>query len=520
MLRHTSLGLILLAFAWNAPRADAQKPIPPIVVDEEKDGLPGATVGPSRKDLEELVRAIGRDPVSRELVDRIDVLFRPRWGGRENKFEDARRWSQDPVYLAKIDAAARGLTGKPADTRVVLVHATPGGVIDEAMLRTHVKMDRDLEDGPRKTIRGRIVDDDSGRPIQGAVVMSQGGMLVRTDEAGKYILKTRPVYQEVPFYIMVEAPGFALTRAGFNWKAMPDVEVQDFRLPRAKPFGGRVVDARGKPIAGARLELMLLPSAVDLDGTMDRLRLSIPVTLRARTDKDGAYAFRNIPPDAGPKNLAYRLSVAHPKFLARTKTYAQNELLGDGWEITLEPGSTVRGVVVDDSGKPVAGAEVTAPLDEQQGIMSAPTTDAQGRFRLDNLPAGAAHLLIRSPTHLPTKVYCKAELGEPAELKITVVEGLYFEGKTVDDDGKPVAHLSVGYIVPLDAKEQAIIGSLAGYPTTSSRPDGTFRLGPVAKGRYRIRAIGKSSEGQLRGGTEADAGAKDVVIKVGVGKVF
>ena len=528
MSPRTSTALIFAIVASIAPEATARqastRSMAAIVVDEEKDGLPGTSNAPARKEIEALIRAIGREPVSDELVDRIDGLFRPRWA-RNKVFEDARRKATDPAYVAKLDLLAREVSEKPADTRALIHFASLYNIDNGLAIRAAMKTEQDREKEPRKTIKGQILDDDSGRPIQGAVVSTEDGVIGRTNAKGVYTLKVRSPGNPTTFSITIEAPGFALTRTAFDWKEMAEPEVQDYRLPRATPFGGRIVDPQGKPIAGAEVELFLQPMAVCRDGTMAKHRRFVGSQLHVRTGADGMFAFRNVPPDTGPQQLAYWFDVRHPKYQGRRKQYAQNEFLGDGWEVSLEPGATIRGVVVDEAGRPVEGASVTVQGIPEINFSPPVATDAKGQFRFDNLPPLTLPIQVEPLAHVHKMTEGTAERGEPAEIKITVENGEFFEGKVVDLDDKPLAGVYVGYMIPIDPKGE---GPQPGRPNvnvgsrmSTSREDGTFRVGPVAKGRYRIRAIRQNGpDGNTNGHAEADSGAKDVVIKVGAGQEF
>ena len=526
MSRRTSIALLLVSLGSIPPDANAHRSAAisdsPIVVDEEKDGLPGKSNAPSRKEIEALIRAIGRDPVTDELVDRIDGLFRPRWSGHR-RFEEVRREATDPTYVAKLDALAREVFKKPADARSLIQFAKnydfdDGGSAIRAVWKAEEAADKE----PRKTIQGQIVDDDSGRPIQGAVVSTANGTIARTDAKGNYTLKAASPGQQTRLALTIEAPGFALTTTVLDWKEMEEPEVQDLRLPRATPFGGRVVDAKGKPIADVEVELYLQPTAVCRDGTMAKRGFFTSSQVRVRAGADGLYAFRNVPPDTGPQQLAYWLDARHPKYQTRRKQYAQNEFLGEGWEITLEPGCTLRGVVVDKAGKPVEGASVTVQGLPDNIYTQPMTTDAKGRFRFDCLPPMTLPIHVHSKEHVAKVAEGTAERGEPAETKITVEDGEFFEGKVVDLDDKPLAGVHVGYLVPIveeGAPPRAVDNT--GNRVAMSREDGTFRLGPVVKGRYRIRAIhNNGNNGNTNGHVEANTGAKDVVLKVGVGQEF
>ncbi len=526
--RVLSLGydLIFTAFAVLSlippTSAPGQGPPKPPAVTEENDGLPSDLVGPSRKELITLIRAIGRDPVSDELVDRVEAIFRPRWATLGN-FETVKKNLADPAFVAKVDAASKEVAKAPADTWTLIHRASKHYAgEDEPAIQEALRQEIAWVSGEKKAIKGRILDDETGKPIVGAVLTTAGRFLARTDEKGDYALKVaKPVGGNLTnFAITVEAPGYALTQTGLGWEEMPEAQTLDFRVPPSVVFGGRVVDSESKPVAGVDLVLYVRIDPISRDGTMMRLGLGGAVQFRARTDAGGNYAFRNVPPDFGPRQAAYNLSVSHPKYQPRRKIYNQNELLGPGWEITLEDGFTVRGRLVDDEGKAVPNASLMAMSQPVTGSYPAATTDADGRFSFDSLPQGPVQILVRPVGFVYKRVEAQAEKGDPAETTITVEKGEYFEGKVVDAEDKPVVGATVGYLQPVNDEgviQQNNVANL-GSPNTRTAKDGTFKLGPVAKGKYRIMAIrNQPNVGQTNGAVHADSGAKDVVIKMGMG---
>ena len=518
-LRPTLLALMLATSAASPPAAHAQKaakPAAPALVDQDKDGLPGASVGPSRAEIEDLIRAIGRDPVSPELVDRIDSVFRPRWAS-PRKFEDLRATLADKTFLANMDILYNEVNKKPgrAGTRALVYRAisiSAAPSIDD--LREQFRDDADREAGRWKTLKGRVLGDEvGGKPIAGAVVTSVSGALARTDAKGEFTLKTRPAKTPFPLTITVEAPGRALTQYGFKWDDMPDVQTEVYRIPPAVAFGGKVLDPQGKPIAGADLDLWIAQDAVCRDGSLAKLNFATAIIMKARTDAEGRYAFRNVPPELEGRQAASSLTVTHPGFEGRSKQYAQNEWLGPGWEITLEPGCVLTGIVVDDDGKPVAEASIRATFNSG-GISTFPaaTTDAEGRFRFENLPAATINLMVRPREHLMANQAATTKRGEIVEVKIKTSPGEYLVGKVVDPDGRGVAGATVGWLQRLGEKENARPQPQAPSKSATTNEDGTFRLGPVLKGRYKVTGLVESPRATAT--VEAEAGGEPVVIEL------
>ena len=511
------LALAISAASSLALAQKAEIPAGLALVDDDKDGLPGASVGPSRKDIEDLIREIGRDPVSPELVDRIDSVFRPRWASHR-KFAEARVRVADKAFLANMDMLYKEVNEKPgkADTRAVVYRAInipfPPS-IDE--LREQFRDDADREVAPWKTLKGRVLGDEiGGKPIAGAIVSSISGTLARTDAKGEFTLKMRAPKAPFPQTITVEAPGRALTQYGYKWDDLPEVQTEVFRIPPSVTFGGRVLDPKGNPIACAELELTIAAEAVCRDGFWARNNIVTVWIFRARTDAEGRYAFRNLPPELEGRQAAGNFTVSHPKFLGRTKQYARNEWLGPGWDVTLEPGCVLTGTVVDDDGKPVAEAVVQAAFNSDGfvGANKPETTDAEGRFRFAGLPKTFVNLTVFPKELIATPESVVTKPDEVVEVKIKVQKGEYITGKVVGADGKPAANIVISNTTVVDDLGRPQQLAPLRNRSVRSNDDGTFRLGPFRKGRYRFVVI--STMPRLRKTVEVDAGGEPVVIEL------
>jgi hypothetical protein len=216
------------------------------------------------------------------------------------------------------------------------------------------------------------------------------------------------------------------------------------------PASGRVLDAEGNPVAGARVNLALSTSSGD--------------SLRAETDADGRFRFGYVPapkpPDAAPPTLWKNLlpvTVERPGFATTIGTVR----IGHGApeaEIRLAEARPIGLRVVDPEGRPIAGALVT--LDELQagdrGLTESSwidRTDAEGRvvwpdgpasgvveFRVDREPylsvlrrsatAGSeeAEIVLRLPPRVSLRVL-DASTGEPVD-RFDVTPGISVTGSS------------------------------------------------------------------------------------------
>jgi beta-lactamase regulating signal transducer with metallopeptidase domain/protocatechuate 3,4-dioxygenase beta subunit len=112
-------------------------------------------------------------------------------------------------------------------------------------------------------------------------------------------------------------------------------------------------------------------------------------------------------------------------------------------ELRFETGTSIGGIIHDEAGHPVPGVKVDvhAPATEYEGgnyvfTLGSPTTDAQGRWRLDVAPKNLAGVWGRTshPHFRSSDVTASRNLDS-----ITMVKkGLSVTGRVVDGSGKPV----------------------------------------------------------------------------------
>lgn len=243
---------------------------------------------------------------------------------------------------------------------------------------------------------------------------------------------------------------------------------------------GMVVDTAGKPIAGAVVE-----SYENVNGDMKSLS-------RLTTGSDGAFRFESA-------SGAVSLLCVKPGLAPSWAQY--RELISDrtNEHLTLAAPAPVEGLVTDETGKPVANAEVwvsTGCLERRQGTTTyadyvtgkraqelfTTRTAADGRFRFDNFPAHAsADLEMKAPglylrslerTYIgPDTMRCVA--GEH-DVRLVVEHGGAIEGKVIaDDTGQPLPGATLQFRSDRPT-------STAPARTTQTDSQGKFSLGELA----------------------------------------
>ena len=216
----------------------------------------------------------------------------------------------------------------------------------------------------------------------------------------------------------------------------------EFTLEPGCVLRGRVVDAAGKPIAGAR---------VGEGWVMDKF---------VKTDADGRYEMRGYgAPGYG------EVRVTAPGHGPQRRLVKKNEA-GVTEDITLEAGCEVMGRVLDARGRPAAGVYVAAVGGGFSGQDThdwcSDRTDADGRYRLRGLRSSVAHSVI---VHAEGAAALVGDLPPdglgPTPLHLPDVAlrtARYVSGTVVDADGRPLAHVAVS-LRGCNADRASLLGS-------------------------------------------------------------
>ena len=218
-------------------------------------------------------------------------------------------------------------------------------------------------------------------------------------------------------------------------------------LAEQSVFSGRVVDTDGEPMQDVKVVAWNYSLA---DGP-----LGTEVRWETTSASDGAFTLRGLGPGA---NCVVFLKEG---LLARSRKgdgdvgyllFTRSGGVKEGVEICMERPEFVSGTVVDESGDPVAGAEVSATV-------YVSTTAANGSFKFPVSVADSA--AVTAPEYRRCPGGYQPDAAEP--WTITLTKGLVVSGRVLDAaTGKPV--------------EEARLFCYGTYAETTSGPDGRYRL--------------------------------------------
>jgi protocatechuate 3,4-dioxygenase beta subunit len=258
---------------------------------------------------------------------------------------------------------------------------------------------------------------------------------------------------------------------------------------------GTVTDAAGSPLAGATVAYWRYDE--DLSPG-NQLKLDGQIT----TDTNGAFEF--------PVTGAFGFVLAQKPGLAPAWKQLSSRMPEGDLKLALTPPTVLAGTVEDETGKPVANAEVFVSMavsktstDAMQAFSPiggkpvrdyfAVRSDVAGHFRIENFPTNASAVLAVNASekvlsHSQSESAGADSLpwrGGQTDIRLVVEPAGSVEGKIVMTDSNqplPVAQLT------LQSDDQNFFSANDREPAQSA-PDGTFHIGGVAAGAYYIHAV-------------------------------
>jgi beta-lactamase regulating signal transducer with metallopeptidase domain len=235
-----------------------------------------------------------------------------------------------------------------------------------------------------------------------------------------------------------------------------------------------VVDTEGKPIDEANITVR----GIDASG---------PV--RYQTDVDGN-ATVELP---GHDMASLQLLVSTDRHVTEGASWwseVTKVKVPAEYTFTLEKGTMLGGVVRDEAGRPITGAEVTVKgqrsfpdIPRWRSINDAVKTDVEGKWRSRRVPRDLKSfrftIEVDHPDFMSLKLFEREEYPveelREGSAEAIMREGIVVEGIVADPSGKPVSGALVGRFV--DAYE-------SDYPRTTTDEKGRYRLAPCEPGKY------------------------------------
>jgi hypothetical protein len=278
---------------------------------------------------------------------------------------------------------------------------------------------------PTGAVTGLVVDL-QGRPVVGAEVWGLAYQKkyapTRSGSDGRFRLAG--LKPDKPVTVWADAPGLARERRE-DVHVFPgrDRDIGRLTLLPGTRIRGRAVDARGKPVAGARVQLELF-----------RHQLGHTITAQGtewtfQADGDGRLATAPLP--AGDAHFYLGAPGKVRTFVLR-KAEPGTPVVDMG-DVLLPDEMPVSGVIVDNEGRPAPGVEIIPDYDYENAARS----DKDGRFVVHGVGKDVKQLRLDCNDYFsPTPFDVKP--GQ-AGLKLAVIRAYEIHGTAVDaETGRPV----------------------------------------------------------------------------------
>ena len=249
--------------------------------------------------------------------------------------------------------------------------------------------------------------------------------------------------------------------------------------PGFRPMRIHVLDSDRKPIVDAGITL--------------RAMTSLPYgPVRYRTNAEGIGAIE-LP--------------EHDSLDLQLLIYAQGRVtVGAHWKggsipaefsVTMEPGTTFGGIIRNEQGQPIAGADVTVNGRKQSrdgvlwwSINETSRTDTEGKWHCGRVPADLkgfdVSIKVRHPDYAiaPNVDLKTLSLDELRSQNAVMVmhEGIVVEGTVTDPQGKPLPGAAVGLFAERSGGD---------FPRTKTDQDGHYHFAMAEPGEYNLAAAAK-----------------------------
>jgi hypothetical protein len=358
-----------------------------------------------------------------------------------------------------------------------------------------------------RELRGRVLDDVTGLPISNAVVSDSWVQkrCVRTDAEGRFSISG--LHDEIISMLHVHAEGYASWSQNIGGTL---AEERVVRLTRGGEVIGRLVDATGHPVLDAYLAVNAeIPHAPGHSGS-DWLRAPVSGDGRFRAESlraDCVYYLMARAPDLGAR--VYRL----PRALAA------GERLDVG-DVVLRTAGGIEGSVVDELGRPCAGAslQVDGTNEDSDAWVRAHVAkqppfhfysrsaraDAVGKYRISGL-AGGRYEITASLSGLESSAVVMVSVDDGAileDVQLVLTRGLSLHGSVRRSDNQPLTR---------EQREQLWLHVRCGENQprlTMLAADGTFAIEGLA-GSLSVTAWRAPADWSLTPRT-VDAGTRDL----------
>ena len=320
------------------------------------------------------------------------------------------------------------------------------------------------------TVRGRVFAPDGVTPMAGMGVQLASGftnpLAALTNAAGEYVFTDVPVgtysvTTRIKGRGMGAAQGLIPTA---DAESITDIVFADTEREQLGALVGRAFLADGRtPAAGFRVYFGHMIAANPASRTPAGVRAIEQMT----ADDNGSFSFSDLP--VGEFDVVAYDPATQQLGSAKAVVLAN---VTNAVVVVLQAFGSIEGLVLDAQGRPKAGALVA-------GGLELVTTDANGFFHVDNIPAGHRTLDAGDPvTRRRGSAMVDVLPGQTVPIVIKLEARATIAGRVFDAAGNPVGNVSVR--IPQDE----------GYIFVFADANGFYKFPDMELGDYLIEAPG------------------------------
>ena len=306
--------------------------------------------------------------------------------------------------------------------------------------------------------------------------------LLVSDERGVFSIAETPAADNLMLLVAVETPDErTIQSVVVEPDAVTDLGV--LWLGKGGLLEGKVTDVEGQPIANATVSVhqgfgSVLDAFSQLQDMFKKLDQPPESDFEAATTADGNYVIADVPP--GSIVVIARAKGLEP---AVVQTFKGSQDKPDRVDITMSPGFTVRGTVVDTEGRGIGDARIVTI--QQRSMVTGflartfATTNGLGQFELVVPPGGTDNVGFMVAAHgYPSSLF---ELKSPSQpQRFMLVGGAEMTLRVIQDaSGKPLANADIMSFVGESEQMQGDPNTLI-TAVTDERGEATFFARPGA----------------------------------------
>jgi protocatechuate 3,4-dioxygenase beta subunit len=305
------------------------------------------------------------------------------------------------------------------------------------------------------TITGHVIDDATHAPVTDfQVTTMHSGIMsnplpVQSSDGSFSVRNVAPGSTEVQVTARGYTPGSAPGVEVEEGKASSDVEIH---LEHGATLKGRVTSSDGQPVEGVNI-------FVDDSGR----RLAFVAPGRDSTDANGSYAIEGVTP--GTRTVMFNKS----GFVAQRKTIEAASGKEVALDVTLDRGRELRGKVIDESGRPVAMADVRVEGEQVVPVR----TDSEGAFVIGGLKDAHARIVARKSGYVEARL---DDVDPNTSVTLTLKRGGTISGQVTGVSDSELQYVSV------------VAHGPGGAVNARADATGRFTLEGLADGRFMVEA--------------------------------